>query len=321
MRALRMSLVGTVILALFKCLSLAVVGQSETVETIGEPADSGARVIDVEELDERMVDLTIDSPAVGVRKARLLLPAGFDPKADADWPVLYLLHGGMVDYTSWTEVTDVAALTAELDLLVVMPDAGELGLYSDWWNAGEGGPPMWETFHLTELRQLLERNWQAGEDRAVAGFSLGGFGAMSYAGRHPEMFKAAASFSGVLHPLEFPPAIVEQVIDDAVWGSQTDQADIWAAHDPVSLAPALAGMSIYISHGDGQLGPLNRPKDGKFSYTEALLVGQNEAFVERLEELGIPATVDAYGPGAHTMRYAERALHEVMPLLMEALED
>ena len=53
--------------------------EAAAAATIGEPADSGARIIDVEELDERTVDLTIDSPAVGTEKVRLLLPAGFEP--------------------------------------------------------------------------------------------------------------------------------------------------------------------------------------------------------------------------------------------------
>jgi len=42
-------------------------------------------------------------------------------------------------------------------VLVVVPEAGQAGFYSDWYNRGRGGPPGWETFHLTELRQLLER--------------------------------------------------------------------------------------------------------------------------------------------------------------------
>ena len=39
----------------------------------------------------------------------------------------------------------------------------------------------------------------------------------------------------------------------------------------------------------------------------------------RLEELGIPATVDAYGPGTHAWAYWERGLHAAMPMLLEAL--
>ena len=291
--------------------------EATAAATIGEPADSGARIIEIEELDERMVDLTIDSPAVGTEKVRLLLPPGFDPEADAGWPVLYLLHGADDDYTSWTRETDVAELTADLPLLVVMPEAGELGFYSDWWNGGEGGPPMWETFHLTEVRELLERNWQAGEDRVVAGLSMGGFGAMSYAARHPEMFEAAAAFSGVLNPLA--PGFD---IHPNLWGSRIAQAEIWEAHDPVSIAPALEGTALYVSYGDGRPGPLDDaedPRAAERAQVEAWLYPQSEAFVARLEELGIAATVDAYGPGTHAWAYWERGLHEAMPLMLEAL--
>jgi diacylglycerol O-acyltransferase / trehalose O-mycolyltransferase len=51
-------------------------------------------------------------------------------------------------------------------VLVVMPDAGQVGFYSDWFNRGRGGPPRWGTLHLTEPRRLLERDWRAGNRRA-----------------------------------------------------------------------------------------------------------------------------------------------------------
>ena len=283
-------------------------------EAIGEPADDGARIIDVDELDERTVDLTIDSPAVGTETVRLLLPAGFDPGGDGDWPVLYLLHGALDDYTSWTRETDVSELTADLPLLVVMPAAGADGWYSDWWNGGEGGPPMWETYHLTEVRELLERNWQSGDERVVAGLSMGGFGAMSYAARHPGLFKAAASFSGVLHPLDLGFGL-----HPSLWGDRTEQADVWAAHDPVALADALDGIPLYVSYGNGEPGRLDEA-DAAFDELEAALWKMNETFVERLAELGIRARVDAYGPGTHTWPYWERSLHEAMPMLLEALD-
>jgi S-formylglutathione hydrolase FrmB len=282
--------------------------------TIGEPADDGARIVGVAQLDQRTVDLSIDSPAVGEVRTRLLLPAGFDPDAEADWPVLYLLHGARDDYTSWTRQTDVEEITADLDLIVVMPEAGTWGWYSDWDNGGQGGPPMWETFHLTELRQLLERNWQAGDERIVAGLSMGGFGAMSYAGRHPDVFAGAASFSGALHTL-----VPDFGVPDALWGSPAEQLDAWASHDPVSLAEALDGKTLYVSFGDGSPGPLDAEIDQEMADLEAWLEPQNEAFVARLEELGIPATVVA-GAGTHTWPYWERGLHEALPLLLEAIE-
>jgi diacylglycerol O-acyltransferase / trehalose O-mycolyltransferase len=281
--------------------------------TVGRPADDGARIVRVDALDERTRDLTIESPSVGYAKVRLLLPARFDAEPSARWPVLYLLQGCCDDYTSWTRETDVAELTAQTDLLVVMPGAGGSGWYSDWWNGGKGGRPAWETFHLVELRQLIERNWQAGEKRVVAGLSMGGFGAMSYAARHPDMFLAAASYSGVMDTVgsDFEAEVAQ-------WGDKIAQADIWEAHNPLSLAPALAGLPLYVAYGDGHPGPLDAAGtvlDGQ----EQWIAKGNDAFVDRLKELGISATVDAYGPGTHSWPYWERALHQSLPLLLDAL--
>jgi diacylglycerol O-acyltransferase/trehalose O-mycolyltransferase len=147
-----------------------------------------------------MLDLTIDSPALGrTAEVRLLLPRRFQAQPTRRWPVLWLLQGCCDSYQSWTRSTDVDELAELGDVLVVMPEAGEVGFYTDWYNGGRAGPPRWETFHLTELRQLLERDWRAGDRRVIAGLSMGGLGAMAYAARHPGMFRAAASYSGLLH--------------------------------------------------------------------------------------------------------------------------
>jgi diacylglycerol O-acyltransferase / trehalose O-mycolyltransferase len=272
----------------------------------------------VEAVDARTRDLTIDSPAVGTVKVRLLLPAGFDPQATKRWPVLYLLHGAgdppETAYTDWTALTDVEALTSPTDLLVVMPSAGTWGWYSDWWNSGKGGPPMWETFHITELTQLLERDWHAGDQRVVAGLSMGGYGAMEYAERHPGMFKAAASFSGVLD-IVGGQAYTES---SATWGDIVQQANIWKAHNPLEHALALKGTALYVSYGEGGTGPLDKhavPADD----LEGWIAPQDRSFVAVLGSFGIPVTVDAYGPGSHDWPYWERALHRALPLLLKAL--
>ena len=126
---------------------------------------------------------------------RLLTPAGWRPGDGRRHPQLWLLHGCCDTYESWSANTDIAELPALRDVLVVMPEGGAVGFYSDWRRG-----PKWETFQLTELRKLLERDFGAGEPRAVAGLSMGGYGAMAYAARHPGLFDAAASFSGVVAP-------------------------------------------------------------------------------------------------------------------------
>src|SRR3712207_7246752 len=63
--------------------------------------------------------------------------------------------------------------------------------------------PGWETFHLTELRQILERGLGAGDRRAIAGLSMGGFGAMSYAGRRPELFRRSEEHTSELQSRQY----------------------------------------------------------------------------------------------------------------------
>ncbi|GAA4705048.1 hypothetical protein Prum_009200 [Phytohabitans rumicis] len=213
-------------------------------------SDNGASVVAQNFLDTRTVDITIDSVALGhTASARIILPNRFGRQAGASWPVLYLLHGGYGSYVDWTKNSDIAGLVRERDVLVVMPDGWSLGFYTDWWARG-GRKPGWETFHLVELVQILERGLHAADRRAIAGLSMGGFGAVSYAGRRPGFFRAVASFSGTLDTLH---PTVEPISPGpyATWLLQ--------AHNPADLLQNLRGTKLFVSCGDGQVGPLDPP--------------------------------------------------------------
>jgi len=288
--------------------------------TIGQPADDGARMVKVDTLDDRTRDLTIESPAVGTVMVRLLLPRTFASQPEARFPVLYLLHGGGGEYTDWTQNTNVEAYTAPTDLLVVMPAANSSGLdgwYTDWAEGGTCGPRLWETFHLTELRQLLERNWQAGDRRAIAGLSLGGYGSITYAARHPGLFAAAASYSGALDLRGYFERFPDPY-EAARWGDPVTDASNWDGHDPIELAPQLRGTAVYLSFGTGQPGPLDPPGADE-DQLEAFISGGNQRFLAALTSAGISATVDAYGPGTHSWPYWDRELRASLPLLLRAL--
>ena len=319
--------------------ALAVTDRRRRPDLIGVEADDGSRVIAQHVLDSRAIDITIDSAALGqTAGARVLLPRGFSSRSRDAWPVLYLLHGGLGSYVDWTESSDVERLTRSTDVLVVMPDAGRLGFYADWWNHGAGNKPGWETFHLTELRQIVERGLGAGDRRAIAGLSMGGFGAMSYAGRHRELFSAAAAFSGVLdttHPTvapifpgPYPTWLMQTFLQplgydpSALFGDPVEQADIWASHNPADLVENLRGMALFVSCGNGNLGPLDPPGTdpaGLLAQLEAALLLHNQEFVARAHERGIDVTVDFYGPGTHTWPYWSRQLRVAFPLLMRAI--
>lgn len=319
--------------------AFAVTNIRPKLDLIGVQADDGSRVIAQHILEPRAMDITIDSAALGqTAGVRVLLPRRFSAWMRDGWPVLYLLHGGLGSYVDWTESSDVERLTRSTDVLVVMPDGGSLGFYADWWNHGAGNKPGWETFHLVELRQILERGLGAGDQRAIAGLSMGGFGAISYAARHPELFRAAAAFSGILdtrHPTvvpifpgPYPTWLIQTFLQPlgydalALFGDPIAQADIWAAHNPADLVENLRGIALFVSCGNGQLGPFDPPSadpSDLLAQLEAALLLQNQEFVARARGLGIDVAVDFYGPGIHTFPYWQRELHVAFPLLMRAI--
>jgi S-formylglutathione hydrolase FrmB len=277
-------------------------------------------------LGDRLVELVVRSAAlradVGVR---LLLPKDWNTQPGKEWPTLYLLHGCCTvqdGHVEWTTYSDVAEYTANLNALIVMPEGGDVGFYSDWLSG-----PAWETFHLTELRELLERQYRSGEDRAIAGLSMGGFGALSYAARNPGMFKAVASYSGLVHTTHQGQATTAGIQDmlasygadpQALWGDPMTQDRIWAAHNPYDLAWRLRGVPVFLSAGNGQPGPLDPPGSPP-DVREQALGPQSVVMAERLTAAGAKLTTCLYGAGTHTWPYWERELHRSLPMLMRSI--
>jgi S-formylglutathione hydrolase FrmB len=155
---------------------------------------------------------------------------------------------------------------------------------------------------------------------------MGGQGALMYAARHPGMFKAAAAYSGSVHPL-LNDESVNRIMgffagqgDDPrrVWGDPVAQRDVWAAHDPYYLAGRLKPIPVYLSCGDGTAGPLDPP--GATNALEADFDRQNHALAGALEKAGARhVTTNFYGPGTHSWPYWERELHASLPMLLGAL--
>ncbi|XRQ16498.1 alpha/beta hydrolase [Actinomadura welshii] len=296
-------------------------------------ADDGATVAGERRPRRRVLDLAIRSPVLaGTGSARLLLPRGWSRDAARTWPVLWLLHGadpGRERHTAWSDHTDIEELTEDADVIVVMPDGGPCGNYTDWWNRGGGGTPKWETFHLAELRQILERGYRAGPDRAVAGIAMGGLGALAYAARHRGLFRAAASFSGPLHTLHRDPCgldvadLVELSVAVGapsadwtdVWGDPEEQRVVWRQHNPYDLADRLAGVRVHVSAGDGAPGPYDpRPGTGP-DVLESLVHTVSLEFAGKLRKLGLPVSTHFYR-GTHTWPYWRRELRAALPALL-----
>ncbi len=158
-----------------------------------------------------MALLRVDHSSVCVKvnlPLYLILPSlgSLKEKTLADFRVLYLLHGLSDDASAWQRYTNIEILARELDLAVIMPTGGR-SMYTDMSN----GQAYFS--YLTEelpeyLRKLFSLNFSR-ENTAIAGLSMGGYGAFKAALLRPELYSAAGSFSGMLG-LQFFPKIEDE---------------------------------------------------------------------------------------------------------------
>jgi S-formylglutathione hydrolase FrmB len=271
------------------------------------------RLLSLTHLDRRLEQLQFSTPAVKAPTGvRILLPAGYAGHPKRRYPALYLLHGAIDGYTSWTVKGDAERITARYPVIVVMPDSGPSGGYVNWYNNGAGGQPEWETYHIDELIPWIDRHLRtraSRSERGIAGLSMGGHGAMSYAARHPDLFAAAASFSGAVDTNNLADIAVTP---DSVYGPRATQEVRWRAHNPWDLAANLRGLSVTIRTGNGLPGG---PYGGG-DPVEAAVHQMSVSFHDRLVALGIPSIWDDYGPGGHDWPYWQRDLRETLPTLM-----
>ncbi|MFJ2886390.1 alpha/beta hydrolase [Streptomyces sp. NPDC087305] len=271
------------------------------------------------QLSARTFDVSVSSPALGhSAPVRLILPSDFDTQPGRTYPVLYLLHGAHDDYTSWTRETDIEAFTEGRDLIVAMPDAGPTGIPSAWRDG-----PDYETFQLQEVPALLARDYRASEVRAVAGVSTGGYGAMAHAARHPGVFTAAASYSGILDTTApGMPSLVDAIVARenlaplTLWGNPLLNAPTWVATNPRAQAGGLHGTPLYVSNGSGVAGGSG---DWLPEALESLLWPSAHSFTGVLALLGIPVTTHFYSGGGHSWAYWKGEFAASWPMLAGAL--
>lgn len=141
------------------------------------------------------------SPAVDRQmKFDIVLPPDYETSGQR-YPVLYLLHGYMQNYTVWGRNLAAAwYATQAADLILVMPDAGN-SWYINYASSRDGQTNNWEDHIIEDVVSYVDSNFRTEarrEGRAIAGLSMGGFGALALGLRHADMFVSLGSSSGAL---------------------------------------------------------------------------------------------------------------------------
>ncbi len=129
----------------------------------------------------------------------IYLPADYET-SNRHYPVLYLLHGYTDDETGWTQfgeahlICDRSIQAGEsAPMIIVMPDGGVT-----WYVNSYDGKVKYEDYFIKELIPHIDQTFRTRPTkryRAIAGLSMGGYGTMIMATKHPEMFSSAAPLS------------------------------------------------------------------------------------------------------------------------------
>jgi len=229
-------------LILLFCLSLLSCGKKE-----GPPPPDRPRLTS----GVKMIDVTFHSTALNRDMPyRAIIPATI--AANQKLPVLYLLHGGGGGFRDWSNYSDVARY-AERGLILIMPE----GNSSYYTNAADKPQDRYEDYIVHDLIADVEQRFPAASDRthrAIAGVSMGGFGTVVLALKHPDLFVFAGGLSSALDVPSRPFSIkrVGQYRQHASifgpWGSQSRRAS-----DPFvlvrSVDPAQAPY-LFLTCGD-----------------------------------------------------------------------
>ena len=241
-------------------------------------------------------ELKYFSPALEMQTAaNIILPETDKP---GPFSVFYLLHGLSDDHTVWHRRTSIERYVSDLPLIVVMPTTAR-GFYCD---AQQG--MAWETALVRDLINLVDKMFPTKatrEGRCIGGLSMGGYGAVKLALKHPDKFCSAVSHSGAVafghSPLVPDPKAPERDSFALEFSRIIGENPVGGPNDPFALAEKLA--------------PALRPALRIDCGVDDFLLESNRWFHTHLEAIGYPHEYVEF-PGAHTWDYWDIHVQEAI---------
>ncbi len=235
------------------------------------------------------------SPSLNEDRAfNLILPLDYDASTDR-YPVLYLLHGYGDDNTAWSYMTNLSGYAAHHRLIIVMPDGSK-----SWYvNSAADPKAKFEDYIMKDLIGYVDSHYRTiplRGNRAIAGLSMGGYGAAFLGLKHFDTFAAVASFSGAVSIAHAIPEPLPNQTEAARKRGEELQShfgpagsEVRKSMDPLELAakvpPAMMPM-LYIAEGG-----------------EDFLIKGNHDFIAVLAGLKIPYEYREVSPRIHAWNF------------------
>lgn len=226
--------------------------------------------------------ITVYSPSMD-KQVKTLVISPDKASAATPRPVVYLLHGYGGNHTTWLQIKpELPAIADREGIFFVCPDGA-----NSWYMDSPACPSSrYETFISAELIPCIDHRYAVVRERcgrAITGLSMGGYGAMTLAIKHKELFGAAGSTSGGLDIRPFP----RNWGLDRLLGEQNEHPEVWETYTPINMIPQLESGDLAIIIDCG--------------YSD-FFRDVNEAFHRQL--LGYGVAHDFYQrPGSHNPEY------------------
>ena len=191
----------------------------------------------------------------------VVLPPSFDADKTRHFPILYFLHGlgdneqFFIHSGAWNLVEDMRDKGELGDFLIATPEAR-----SSFYINARDGKNRYEDFLVQEFFPYIEKRYRVAPgraNRAISGISMGGYGALHLAFRHPQLFSSVSAHSAAL--INKLPTFLAGAAPDSprsrvlggVFGNPPDPY-FWEQNSPMAMVRTanLAGLNIYFDCGD-----------------------------------------------------------------------
>lgn len=193
-------------------------------------------------------NLVGDSPK---RSVIVYLPPDYEKQKKMRYPVVYLLHGyganvggnklWVREGSGFVETTSRLITEKKVGpMIIVMPDGGNRFGGSMYTNSITTG--NWEDYIVSELVAFIDKNYRTiarAESRGIAGTSMGGYGALKIAMKHPDVFGAVYGNSSCCLVMA-PPTMLAESAGPAAKLTSFEEADKAPVPVRISLAYAVA---------------------------------------------------------------------------------